>query len=146
MKTMATDRKAGSRRFKVLLDWDTDEQVWVTYVPTLGQLSTYGETRDEALEQTRQAIVGYLEAAIKEGLPIPPADAETEVVDLEIAGALTRLPRTSGKRILRALERAGFEETHVRGSHHYLRKAGGDARTLIWLGGSGPASVCLGAP
>lgn len=54
-------------------------------VPTLGQPSPYGETRDEALEQTCQAIVGYLEAAIKEGLPILQADAETEVVDLEVA-------------------------------------------------------------
>jgi antitoxin HicB len=85
MKIMATDGKAAGRRFKVLLEWDPDEQVWVTYVPTLGQLSTYAETRDEALEQTREAIIGYLEAAVKEGIPIPRADTETEVVDLEVA-------------------------------------------------------------
>lgn len=85
MKVMATDGKAIGRRFKVLLEWDADEQVWVTYVPTLGQLSTYGNTRDEALEQTREAIVGYLEAAVKEGIPLPRHDARTEVVDLEVA-------------------------------------------------------------
>lgn len=85
MKIMATDGEGAGRRFKVLLEWDADEQVWVTYVPTLGQLSTYGDTRDEALEQTRDAIIGYLEAAVKEGIPIPRADTETEVVDLEVA-------------------------------------------------------------
>ncbi len=58
--------------------------MWVTYVPTLGHLSTFGDTRDEALEQTREAIIGYLEAAVKEGIAIPRADAETEVVDLEV--------------------------------------------------------------
>ena len=35
------------------------------------------------------------------------------------------LPRVSGKRVLDALVRAGFAETHVRGSHHYLRRSGG---------------------
>ncbi len=77
------DRKS-SRRFKVLLARDADDRTWVTYVPTLGYLSTYGDTRDEALSQTREAILGYLEAAAKEGLPVPPADADTEVVEVEV--------------------------------------------------------------
>lgn len=68
-EAMATAGKPAGRRFKVLLEWDADEQVWVSYVPTLGQLSTHGDTRDEALEQTREAILGYLEAAAKEGTP-----------------------------------------------------------------------------
>jgi len=85
MRVMVTANKAAGRRFKVLLEWEADEQVWITYVPTLGQLSTYGDTRDEALEQTREAILGYLEAAVKEGIPIPRADTETEIVDLEVA-------------------------------------------------------------
>lgn len=37
---------------------------------------------------------------------------------------MTRLPRTSGKALLRALERAGFVPVHIRGSHHYLRRPG----------------------
>lgn len=82
--TMAIRQKGAARRFKVLLEWDTDDEVWVTYVPTLGSLSTYGNTRDEALEQTREAILGYLEAAAKEGIPIPSAEAETEIVELEV--------------------------------------------------------------
>jgi len=69
----------------VLIERDPDENVWVTYVPTLGQLSTYGDTRAEALEQTREAITGYLEAAARDGIPVPPPDADTEVVELEVA-------------------------------------------------------------
>ena len=66
----------------VLLEWDPEADVWVTYVPTLNDLSTFGETKEEALANTREAILGYLEAAEKEGLPLPdPA----ELVDLEIA-------------------------------------------------------------
>ena len=35
---------------------------------------------------------------------------------------MTRLQRVSGRGTVKALERAGFVLTHVRGSHHYLRR------------------------
>lgn len=75
------------RRFAVIVEWDPADEVWVTYVPALGHLSTYGETRDEALEQTREAVLGYLEAAAKERLPIPAEDARAEVVEIEVAAS-----------------------------------------------------------
>ncbi|MEX2599693.1 MAG: type II toxin-antitoxin system HicA family toxin [Dehalococcoidia bacterium] len=37
---------------------------------------------------------------------------------------MTRLPRISGQEMLRVLLRNGYDLTHVRGSHHYLRKPG----------------------
>ncbi|MDA8219512.1 MAG: type II toxin-antitoxin system HicB family antitoxin [Dehalococcoidales bacterium] len=73
-----------TRRFKVLVEFSPAEGVWVTYVPSLNHLSTFGQTREEALEETKEAILGYLEAAEKEGLPLPSPDAEPEVVDLEV--------------------------------------------------------------
>jgi antitoxin HicB len=72
-----------SRRFKVLLEWDSDDHVWVAYVPTLADISTYGETRHEAIEMAREAIAGYLEAAAKEGLPVPQGD-RGDIVEVEI--------------------------------------------------------------
>jgi predicted RNase H-like HicB family nuclease len=72
--------------FKVLLEWEPESEVWVTYVPALGRLSTYGETREEALAQTAEAILGYLEASEKEGMPVPSQhDTEIELVDVEVA-------------------------------------------------------------
>ena len=73
------------RRFKVLVEKDADGDTWVTHVPALGHLSTYGDTRDDALLHTREAILGYLDAAAKEGIALPPVDSETEVVELEVA-------------------------------------------------------------
>jgi predicted RNase H-like HicB family nuclease len=52
-----------TERFKVLMEQDLAEGVWVTSVPGLNWLSTYGESRQEALEQTRQAILGSFEAS-----------------------------------------------------------------------------------
>lgn len=37
----------------------------------------------------------------------------------------TKTPRVTGKMVVAALRRGGFELSHVRGSHHYLRRAGG---------------------
>jgi predicted RNase H-like HicB family nuclease len=76
-----------TRRFKVLLEWDPEAQVWVSFVPALEHLSTFGRTKAEALENTREAIAGYLEAAAKEGIPVPSRDAEAELVDVEVAVA-----------------------------------------------------------
>jgi predicted RNase H-like HicB family nuclease len=74
-----------TRRFQVFVEWDPRADAWVTLVPSLGSLSTHGETREEALDQTREAILGYFEAAAKEGLPVPEADVEPEIVELEVA-------------------------------------------------------------
>jgi predicted RNase H-like HicB family nuclease len=71
-----------TQHFHVLLEWDSEADAWVTYVPTLNGLSTFGETKEEALGNTREAILGYLEAAEKEGLPLP---APAELIDLEVA-------------------------------------------------------------
>ncbi len=72
-------------RFQVVLEWDAEDLAWVTYVPALDFLSTFGETREEALANTREAILGYLEAAEKEGLPVSPNNMEAELVSVEIA-------------------------------------------------------------
>ena len=76
-----------TQRYKVLLEWDREAHAWVTYVPALEYLSTFGETREEAIDNTREAILGYIEAATKEGLPIPQGGADTELVDVEVAVA-----------------------------------------------------------
>ncbi len=49
---------------------------------------------------------------------------------------MSRLPRVSGRRVLEALRRAGFEVSHVRGSHHYLRKPGASGLVVVPVHGS----------
>jgi predicted RNase H-like HicB family nuclease len=74
-------------RFKVLLEWDPSDEVWVTDVPALDHLSTFGDSREEALDNTREAILGYIEAATKEGLPVPIGGPDIELVEIEVATA-----------------------------------------------------------
>lgn len=39
MDTVSEDTVVTSRRFKVLIEWDADDRVWVTHVPALNYLS-----------------------------------------------------------------------------------------------------------
>ena len=72
------------RRFKVLLEWDADESVWVTLVPRLNHLSAYGETREEALDRTRNAILAYIEVAEVEQIELPSDEQQVELVEIEV--------------------------------------------------------------
>jgi len=59
--------------FRIILDWDIDAQARVTCVPSLRGISTFGNTLDEAVFQTRDMVIGYLETLEGEGLPRPDA-------------------------------------------------------------------------
>lgn len=74
---------AERKTFQVLIERDETAGVWVTHVPALNHLSTYGDTREAALKMTREAIIGYLEAARKEGIQVPEIGA-LEVLEVEV--------------------------------------------------------------
>lgn len=49
---------------------------------------------------------------------------------------MSRLPRVSGKVLVKALRKAGFGLSHVRGSHHYLRKPGANVLVIVPVHGN----------
>ena len=49
---------------------------------------------------------------------------------------MNRLPRPSGRQVVAALTRADFRLSHVRGSHHYLRKSGTNALVVVPVHGN----------
>ncbi len=72
-------------KFKVVLEYDPDDQCWVTYVPALDNISTWGQTKEEALRNTEEAIIGYLEAARKTEQPLPVCKP-IEIAEVVVAG------------------------------------------------------------
>ncbi len=68
-------------RRQVLLYPDEDG-IWVAEVPSLPGCVTQGETREEALENIRDAIEGYIGTLLQEGHPVP--DENREVVTLDV--------------------------------------------------------------
>jgi predicted RNase H-like HicB family nuclease len=59
-----------------------DDGYFVVEVPSLPGCVTQGKTREEALENAKEAIQAYIEALEQDGLPVP--EEHTEVVALDV--------------------------------------------------------------
>ena len=80
--TDADAASCDSMLFSVIVEQSGGD--FVTFVPALDFSSTFGATRDEALERTRELIVGYLKAAAIEGIDLDLQECRREIVDLSI--------------------------------------------------------------
>ena len=57
-----------------------EDGYWVVEVPSLPGCISQGKTRDEALENIKEAIAGYIAALEDDGLPVPDEHFDTLVV------------------------------------------------------------------
>ena len=76
------------RKFKVLLEYE-ESGGYSTSVPALPGCISCGDTVEEALENTKEMIIGFIEAKRLQGRPIPKEDvkllfAEVEIDDAEL--------------------------------------------------------------
>mgnify|MGYP000854860104 CR=1 FL=1 len=62
------------RRFKVVLDWNSNVGGYTVTVPALPGCITEGDTVDEALANVREAITGYLKVLERLGKTAPVSD------------------------------------------------------------------------
>jgi len=67
-------------RYRVLIEQDGDG-VYVAEVPALPGCISQGKTRNELINNIKEAIAGYLESLQAHGEPIPPSITE-EVVEV----------------------------------------------------------------
>jgi predicted RNase H-like HicB family nuclease len=79
-----------SYHFTVLIEPDRDEpHRYNVRVPALPGCRTYGESIDDALVNAREAVTGFVESLLADGLPIPieehPVIATTVVVAADAA-------------------------------------------------------------
>ncbi len=75
-------RKGARVKYRVLIEQDEDG-VYIVEVPTLPGCISQGETREEAVENIREAIAAYLESLEAHGDPIPPPITE-ELVEVQV--------------------------------------------------------------
>jgi predicted RNase H-like HicB family nuclease len=71
------------RRFKVILEKNESGGFTVT-VPELPGCITQGRDRKEALKHVQEAIEGFLEALVIEGLPIP-SSSDVEMDEVQVS-------------------------------------------------------------
>ena len=66
------------KNYKVVLE-EQEEGGFVAYVPTLPGCATQGETRDEAMNNIKEAISVYVESLHDRELPLP------QIEELEVS-------------------------------------------------------------
>lgn len=69
-------------RYRVLIEQDEDG-IYVAEVPALPGCVSQGTTRNEAIDNIKEAIAGYLESLQAHDEPIPPSIGE-EVVEVTL--------------------------------------------------------------
>jgi len=69
-------------RYRIMIEQDEDE-VFVAECRSLPGCVSQGNTREQALENIKDAIRGYLESLKKHGEPIPPP-IEEEIVEVSL--------------------------------------------------------------
>lgn len=67
-------------RYRVLIEQDEDG-VFVAEVPALPGCISQGKTRNEVIDNIKEAISGYIESLEVQGEPVPPSIGE-EVVEV----------------------------------------------------------------
>jgi predicted RNase H-like HicB family nuclease len=65
-------------KFATIVDRDEDG-MWVIECPSIPGCVSQGRTREEALENIREAIAGCLEVRAERGLPLTVETAQVEV-------------------------------------------------------------------
>lgn len=68
-------------RLRITVEQDEDGK-FVSSCPTLPGCWSQGDTREEAITNIRDAIIGYLASLKKHGDPIPPSITE-EVIEVQ---------------------------------------------------------------
>jgi predicted RNase H-like HicB family nuclease len=63
---------------RVEIEKDASTKAYVTYVPALGNLSTFGTTLEEALDHTRDMLLTYIVSMDDDGMPLPFSKAEVK--------------------------------------------------------------------
>ncbi len=73
------------RNYTIILDPDFEEGGYTVTVPALPGCITQGETIEQCIERAREAIEGYIESLILDGLPIPEEMERPQMITISVA-------------------------------------------------------------
>jgi len=63
---------------RVEIEKDSATKAYVTYIPALGNISTFGDTLEIALDHTREMLLTYIISMDDDGLPLPFSKADVK--------------------------------------------------------------------
>ena len=69
-----------SQHTRQVLLYKDEDGYWITECPSLKGCNSQGKTKEEALSNIKEAIVGYVAALEEDGISVPEDDFETFLV------------------------------------------------------------------
>ncbi len=69
--------------YRIILEPDPEDGGYVAHCPALPGCYSQGDTREEAISNSREAIAAYIGSLRTDGLPLPSA-VEPEIVRLSV--------------------------------------------------------------
>ena len=70
---------------EIRMHWEDESRAWVTVIPHLGHLSTFGDTEQEALDNTAEMLLAWVESSEANGLKIPLTRTQLKELKRELA-------------------------------------------------------------
>jgi len=70
-------------KYRIILEPAVEDKGYVVHCPALPGCFSQGDTKKEALENIKEAIVAYLESLEKDGLPLP-EDVKSEILPVKV--------------------------------------------------------------
>lgn len=68
---------------RIQLEQEEDGR-WGAWAPDLPGCATWGYTQEEALHNIHEAVRGYIQTLVKNGLPIPPGVKATDEPEVSV--------------------------------------------------------------
>lgn len=74
-------------RMRYMVVFERGETSWGAHVPDLPGCVAVGESREEVLRLSREAIEFHIDGLRQDGLPVPPPSSEGEFVEVGVGDA-----------------------------------------------------------
>ena len=75
--------KGDIMEYKVILEPCVEDKGYITHCPALPGCFSQGDTKKEAIENIKEAIMAYLESLEKDNFPIP-KDVKAEILPVKV--------------------------------------------------------------
>jgi predicted RNase H-like HicB family nuclease len=60
------------KHYSMIIQWNDEDEIYIISVPELPGAKTHGKTYEEAIKNALEVIELWIDAAKKDGRPIPP--------------------------------------------------------------------------
>ena len=70
-RPITEEEMAEARRYSMLVQWSSEDGVWIVTVPEVGNAKTHGGTPAEAVEMGAEMVAAYLGMRRRRGEPVP---------------------------------------------------------------------------